>query len=439
MSRSTGPGNDTGFQPGVGSTGGRVPPAGSRRARRHRAADRRYRLRQGVPGARDARIRPEVPLHSDRRAGAGGHQGRSGHQAYSAPSRSITVSGGLNPVAVEIAGRSGCKIVWMPTVDARERNRRAARWRHARSCRSGPRFSASSRLKAFRRRRCRSSTRSGSAHRAGPPVPGAHRQAQHDSRDRPPRPPRDLRARSRRRRDMGVKKVVVTHAEFPSQNLTGDEQKELADLGAIIEHCFTTTYTGKAPWEAAFANIRKTGRVAHDHLHRPRPDHQSAGRRRVRHVCAATAGRRVLGRRCPHDGGHDSDPAGRRIEPWWRMGELGKHWQLAIIRIPDYQIHRCGELDEDLPGRHRRHGRHSHEGAAENRRRRGRVVNSRTEESGKTFAAEWRHSAHLDESRGVHRSSRRRRRDSHDAERACTRTRRCSRCRKASTSRSRFR
>src|SRR6185295_17973823 len=27
--------------------------------------------------------------------------------------------GGLNPVAVELAGRTGCKIVWMPTVDAR--------------------------------------------------------------------------------------------------------------------------------------------------------------------------------------------------------------------------------------------------------------------------------------------------------------------------------
>src|ERR1700677_2889518 len=26
--------------------------------------------------------------------------------------------GGLNPVAVELAGRSGCRIVWMPTVDA---------------------------------------------------------------------------------------------------------------------------------------------------------------------------------------------------------------------------------------------------------------------------------------------------------------------------------
>src|SRR6266851_117911 len=27
--------------------------------------------------------------------------------------------GGLNPVAVELAGRSGCKIVWFPTVDAK--------------------------------------------------------------------------------------------------------------------------------------------------------------------------------------------------------------------------------------------------------------------------------------------------------------------------------
>src|SRR3954463_8498188 len=26
--------------------------------------------------------------------------------------------GGVNPVAVELAGRSGCRIVWMPTVDA---------------------------------------------------------------------------------------------------------------------------------------------------------------------------------------------------------------------------------------------------------------------------------------------------------------------------------
>ena len=58
---------------------------------------------------------------------------------------------------------------------------------------------------------------------------------------------------------MGLKKVLVTHAEFPSQSLTGDEQKALVEEGAMIEHCFTTTYTNKAPWETAFANIRKSG------------------------------------------------------------------------------------------------------------------------------------------------------------------------------------
>jgi hypothetical protein len=69
----------------------------------------------------------------------------------------------------------------------------------------------------------------------------------------------EILALVRAAKSMGLKKVVVTHAEFPSQSLTGDEQQELADLGAMIEHCFTTTYTGKAPWELAFANIRKAG------------------------------------------------------------------------------------------------------------------------------------------------------------------------------------
>jgi hypothetical protein len=60
-------------------------------------------------------------------------------------------------------------------------------------------------------------------------------------------------------KEMGAKKVVVTHAEFPSQNLSADEQAELANMGAFIEHCFTTMYTGKAPWDGVIAAIRKTG------------------------------------------------------------------------------------------------------------------------------------------------------------------------------------
>jgi hypothetical protein len=60
-------------------------------------------------------------------------------------------------------------------------------------------------------------------------------------------------------REMGTRKVVVTHAEFPSQNFTTGQQVELADLGAVIEHCFTTMYTGKATWEACLESIRRVG------------------------------------------------------------------------------------------------------------------------------------------------------------------------------------
>jgi predicted metal-dependent TIM-barrel fold hydrolase len=61
------------------------------------------------------------------------------------------------------------------------------------------------------------------------------------------------------KKEMELKRVVVTHAEFPSQNMTAQEQVEVADLGATIEHCFTTMYTNKAPWEAYFDSVRKVG------------------------------------------------------------------------------------------------------------------------------------------------------------------------------------
>ena len=165
--------------------------------------------------------------------------------------------GGVNPVAVEIAGRSGCKIVWMPTVDAA--NETAGRldggteklpfWAKiqrelAADGISPPPLSvvdASGRATEQARRCLERIAKHNMILATG-----------HVGR-------REIFALVGAAREMGVKKVVVTHAEFPSQNLTGDEQNELADLGAIIEHCFTTTYTGKATWEAAFANIRKTG------------------------------------------------------------------------------------------------------------------------------------------------------------------------------------
>src|SRR5213593_3903745 len=173
----------------------------------------------------------------------------SGIKAFGALTLNHSV-GGLNPVAVELAGRSGCKIVWMPTVDAENET-------------AGRLDGGSSKLPFWAKIQ-----RELAAEGISPPplsvvdssgnlVEAARRCLEriakhnmilatgHLGR-------REIFALVRAAKTMGLKKVVVTHAEFPSQSLTGDEQRELAGLGAIIEHCFTTAYTAKATWEATF-------------------------------------------------------------------------------------------------------------------------------------------------------------------------------------------
>jgi len=165
--------------------------------------------------------------------------------------------GGLNPVAVEIAGRSGNRIVWMPTVDAA--NETAGRldggteklpfWAKiqreiaAAGITRPPitvldpdgRISEDTRycVELIAKHNMILATGHLGRHEIFPLVKAA--------------------------RETGVQRIIVTHAEFPSQDLTGEAQFELAQMGAIIEHCFTTYYTNKAPWEAVFANIRHAG------------------------------------------------------------------------------------------------------------------------------------------------------------------------------------
>src|SRR5437764_75651 len=144
--------------------------------------------------------------------------------------------GGLNPVAVELAGRSGCKIVWMPTVDAQNE--------------TAGRLDGGSTKLPFWARIQRELAAEGIAPRplsvideAGELVEAARRCLEriakhnmilatgHLGR-------KEIFALVRSAKTLGVKKVVVTHAEFPSQSLTGDEQRELAELRPLIEHCF---------------------------------------------------------------------------------------------------------------------------------------------------------------------------------------------------------
>jgi hypothetical protein len=165
--------------------------------------------------------------------------------------------GGLNPVAVELAGRSGCKVVWMPTVDAANETagRPGERTEHL----------------PFWAKIQRELAASGiapppiSVLDAGGRVSEATRRcveliARHDMVLATGHLGRaEIFELVRAGPEMGIKKVVVTHAEFPSQNLSADEQYELARMGAFIEHCFTTMHTRKAPWDGVLAAIRRVG------------------------------------------------------------------------------------------------------------------------------------------------------------------------------------
>jgi alkanesulfonate monooxygenase SsuD/methylene tetrahydromethanopterin reductase-like flavin-dependent oxidoreductase (luciferase family) len=59
--------------------------------------------------------------------------------------------------------------------------------------------------------------------------------------------------------DEGVTDIVITHPEFPSQNLAVDDQRALAERGALLERCFTTPHTEKVTWERWLENIRAVG------------------------------------------------------------------------------------------------------------------------------------------------------------------------------------
>jgi Family of unknown function (DUF6282) len=179
-----------------------------------------------------------------------------GIRAYGAIALNHSI-GGLNPVAVELAGRSGSKIVWMPTVDAANEtagrpggvNKKLPFWAQiqlelaATGINPPPmtvldeagKLTGTTRICLELIRKYDMILATGHLGK------------------------REIFALVETAGDMKLRKVIVTHAEFPSQNFTAEEQVELAGRGAFIEHCFTTMHTGKASWEGVFDAIRKVG------------------------------------------------------------------------------------------------------------------------------------------------------------------------------------
>ncbi|WP_305783071.1 DUF6282 family protein [Symbioplanes lichenis] len=166
--------------------------------------------------------------------------------------------GGLNPGAVEIAGRQGARVVWLPTVDSRnQRDSRAEAppgatppmWAQLQDelAEQGimapaidvldPDGGVVPALRQVLTLIAKHDMVLATGHLSGPEI-GAVVAAAGEA---------------------GVRKIVVTHPEFTSQRLPVETQRELAARGALMERCFTTPHSGKVTWERLADHIRRVG------------------------------------------------------------------------------------------------------------------------------------------------------------------------------------
>ena len=165
--------------------------------------------------------------------------------------------GGINPMAVELAARDGAKIVWMPTVDAENEQNFFRSGKHKKLP-----FWAKLQSELIEQGKT-----------AGTITvfeeDGSLKKDVLDTLDVIANHNLILATAHLGKKEtfevvraavnLNVKNIVITHPNFPSINFTKEEQKELAELGAYMEHCFTTPYSNKITWEEVYGQIRYVG------------------------------------------------------------------------------------------------------------------------------------------------------------------------------------
>jgi hypothetical protein len=166
--------------------------------------------------------------------------------------------GGMNALAVEVAAREGARIVWMPTVDS------PAETAGRTEPKPGDRVPQWAKLQHELRGLGLGVDPVHVTDGDGQLLPetrdvllaiarhGLILATAHLSRD-------DTFAVVDGAIEEGVAHIVVTHPEFPCQDISVEDQVALARRGALIERCFTTPHSGKTTWEHVFDGVRAVG------------------------------------------------------------------------------------------------------------------------------------------------------------------------------------
>jgi hypothetical protein len=158
--------------------------------------------------------------------------------------------GGLNAQAVEIAAREGARIVWLPTVDSENE-----------ASEEGPK---PAKQPVWRKIQDEFQAAGVAAEPVRLTTGGLAKVldvvARHDLVLATGHLGRaEIHTAVDAARSAGVTHVVVTHPDYPTQGVPVEEQRSLAEHGAVLERCFAPIHTGKVSWEQTFVAIRATG------------------------------------------------------------------------------------------------------------------------------------------------------------------------------------
>ena len=166
--------------------------------------------------------------------------------------------GGINPTAVEMAGRAGAKLVWFPTCDSK--HERA----HVFNGDPNKKLPYWAKILIQMKEEGIEAPVISILDEDGKLIPEVNDvldiikkydmvlASSHISHE-------ECFALVRRAKERGVERVIITHADFPTTYYTIEEQKELVSLGAYIEHCYTTWATKKVDLEDSISQIRAVG------------------------------------------------------------------------------------------------------------------------------------------------------------------------------------
>jgi hypothetical protein len=166
--------------------------------------------------------------------------------------------GGMNPLAIDIAGREGAHTVWMPTVDAENES----------IGRSEPQPGENVPVWAKLQRELIAD----GVELPAVPVVDADGAVLPETRE-------CLRMIAKHAmvlatghlstaeifavvdaaNEEGVADIVITHPDYPAQNISIEDQLELAGKGALLERCFVQPYTGKCSWERWLEGTKAVG------------------------------------------------------------------------------------------------------------------------------------------------------------------------------------